>query len=505
MIDEATRVTITTSSLIDHIVTNTPEKKSDSGVIHTGISDHSLVFAIRKISVIDKQENILEIRNMKNFNEEKFIENCRRSKCHVGNLEKIFLDVLDKHAPLQHKKIRSKKAPWITNDIKNLMNTRDRFKRKAILTNNENDWLNFRATRNKVNIKLRNAKKDYYSSKIAGQKFNPKKAWKSINSLLGRQNKPTAVNELTVGDNKLTCPEDIAEGFNEYFSNIGPDLSSRIDSSNYNFETYIKNAKSEFAVFQPVTVSQISHLLPGLSGNKATVIDKISCKIIKLAAPVISDSLSLTFNQAITLSSFPDEWKIARVVPLYKNGQRSIPGNYRPISVLPAISKIMERILHDQLCNYLTKFDLFSDTQFGFRNFHSTAGALLDCTNEWYINLDRKMFNLVVLIYLKKAFDTVYHQILLSKLELYGIKGQTINLLKSYLTNRKQKCQIRNSFSPERHIKCGVPQGSILGPLLFLLYINDLPHCLSKTKPRLFADDTNLTASANSMTDSRLQ
>ena len=160
----------------------------------------------------------------------------------------------------------------------------------------------------------------------------------------------------------------------------------------------------------------------------------------------------------------------------------------------------MERILHDKLYNYLTKFDLFSDTQFGFRKFHSTAGALLDCTNEWYINLDRKMFNLVVLIDLKKAFDTVDHQILLSKLELYGIKGQAINLLKSYLTNRKQKCQV-NSFSSERLIKCGVPQGSILGPLLFLLYINDLPHCLSKTKPWLFADDTNLTASANSMTD----
>ena len=228
--------------------------------------------------------------------------------------KKIFLDVLDKHAPLQHKKIRSLNAPWITNDIKNLMNTRDRFKRKAILINNENDWLNFRTTRNKVNIKLRNAIKDYYSSKITGQKFNPNKAWKSINSLLGRQNKPAVVNELTVGNNKLTYPENIAEGFNEYFSNIGPDLSSRIDSSNYYFETYIKNAKSEFAAFQPVTVSQISHLLHGLSGNKAAGIDKISCKIIKLAAPVISDSLILIFNQAFTLSSFPDEWIIARVV-----------------------------------------------------------------------------------------------------------------------------------------------------------------------------------------------
>ena len=513
LIDEATRITMTTSSLIDHIVTNTPEKICDSGVIHTGISDHSLVFAIRKISVIRKQENTVEIRNMKNFDEEKFVAELLKQHWEYVYFfaedpnamwemwKKLFLEVLDKHAPLQHKKIRSKKVSWITSDIKKLIFARDKLKRKAILTNLENDWLNYKTTRNKVNIELRNAKKDYYSSKIAGQKFDPKRAWKSINYLLGRQNKPTVVNELILDQNNFTSPKDIAEGFNDYFSNIGPNLASKIDSSNYNFETYVKNGKSEFAAFQPVTVSHVCRLLLGLSGNKATGIDKISCKIIKKAAPIISDSLTLIFNQAITLSSFPDEWKMAKVVPLYKNGQRNIPGNYRPISVLPAISKIMERILYDQLYDYLTKFELLSDSQFGFRKFHSTASALLDCTNDWYVNLDRKMFNLVVLIDLKKAFDTVDHQILLRKLELYGIKGQALTLLKSYLTNRKQKCQIKNSFSSERLIKCGVPQGSILGPLFFLLYVNDLPQCLNKTKPCLFADDTNLTASGDSITD----
>ena len=207
--------------------------------------------------------------------------------------------------------------------------------------------------RNQVNIELRNAKKNYYSSKLADQKSNPKKAWKSINNLLGKQNKHSKVNELKLGGNVHEVGMYIAEGFNNYFSNIGPDLTSQIRTTNCNFESYIKKAKSEFAAFQPTNVNNVYRLLSALSSNKATGIDKISCKIIKIAAPAIADSLTYIFNQAITLSSFPDEWKMARVIPLYKNGHRNIPGNYRPISILPAIRKIMERILYNQLYDYL--------------------------------------------------------------------------------------------------------------------------------------------------------
>jgi hypothetical protein len=139
-------------------------------------------------------------------------------------------------------------------------------------------------------------------------------------------------------------------------------------------------------------------LLSQLTGNKATGLDNISSKVVKIAAPVISDSLTYIFNQSIILCTFPNEWKVARIIPLFKNGKRNLAGNYRPISVLPAISKVMERILYNQLYEYLSLNNLLSEHQFGFQKFHSTASALLDCTNDWYLNMDRKLFNLVVFI-----------------------------------------------------------------------------------------------------------
>ena len=188
------------------------------------------------------------------------------------------------------------------------------------------------------------------------------------------------------------------------------------------------------------------------------------------------------------------EWKAARLTPIFKKGQRSMLDNYRPISILPVISKLMERILYEQMCDYFKKQNILSEHQFGFRQFHSTTTTLLDCTNEWYINMDRGLYNIVVLLDLKKAFDTVNHEILLCKFERYGFDYKALDLLKNYLTDRTQSCQLNGMLSDQRKITCGIPQGSILGPLLFIIYINDLPNCLKHTTPRMFADDTSLTA-----------
>ena len=197
---------------------------------------------------------------------------------------------------------------------------------------------------------------------------------------------------------------------------------------------------------------------------------------------------------SIATDRFPMEWKVARVTPIKKKGQRTMLDNYIPISILPVVSKLVERILYDQMCDYLKKQNILSERQFGFRQFHSTTTTILDCTNEWYINMDRGLYNIVVLLDLKKAFDTVNHDIIFRKFERYGFGNKALDLLSNYLTNRTQGCQLNRMLSDQRGITCGIPQGSIIGPLLFIIYINDLPNCLIHTTPRMFADDTSLTA-----------
>ena len=188
------------------------------------------------------------------------------------------------------------------------------------------------------------------------------------------------------------------------------------------------------------------------------------------------------------------DWKKAKVHPIYKSDERNIPSNYRPISILPAISKIIERVMHSQLLEYFQAGNLLTESQSGFRPNHSTSTALTSAVNRWLANKDAGKLNGSVFIDLKRAFDTVDHNILLRKLYYcYGVDGNALQLLKSYLTGRTQRCYVNGVLSTEQYVSCGIPQGSILGPLLFIIYINDFPKCLRHTTPGMFADDTYIT------------
>ena len=187
--------------------------------------------------------------------------------------------------------------------------------------------------------------------------------------------------------------------------------------------------------------------------------------------------------------------KLVRVTSIFKKGSKSDINNYRPISVFPVVSKVLEKLVYDQLYHYLNDNKLLSSCQSGFRSLQSTITALLEATNRWSVNIDHGFLNGVVFIDLKKAFDSIYHEIILRKMSYFGNDQETITWFQSYLSNRIQRCNVNGRLSTPRTITCGVPQGSILGPLLFLKYINDLSF-FREASPRMFADDTNITLTA---------
>ena len=287
-------------------------------------------------------------------------------------------------------------------------------------------------------------------------------------------------------------PKDIANHVNDFFVNVGPELDKNIPNINHiSASKYLKNRNQFNFVITHISNEEVLELIQSLP-NKSTGPVSIPLKMIKDVVDIIVVPLCHIINISFATGVFPDILKIAKVHPLHKGGSTLDPNNFRPISLLSIFDKIIEKLMHKRLYEFLEVNNILFENQFGFRKNNSTVYALMEITEKIKESIDNNKLGCGIFIDLKKAFDTVNHKILLSKLEHYGIRGNLLSWFESYLTDRKQFVSFNGENSDPKDILCGVPQGSVLGPLLFLIYINDLPNVSDKLKFYLFADDTNI-------------
>ena len=298
--------------------------------------------------------------------------------------------------------------------------------------------------------------------------------------------------------NLISYDQEIANQFNNYFTDIGQQLANTIDSENkYPFQHYLRTPCGTNLQFSNINSTDVLHIINELKPKNSAGHDLISCKLLKEIRFIISEPLAMVINQTLLTGIFPNKLKIAKVIPLFKKGDKSIIENYRPISILPSISKVFEKIIFNQLYDHFQKHNLFFNGQYGFRRNHSTELATLDLIEKIQYQLDTHKNPFAIFLDLSKAFDTIDHDILLTKLYYYGIRNQVLCLFKNYLSSRSQYISMGEIKSSLRNINTGVPQGSILGPLLFLIYINDIHTVSNKFDYILYADDTTLVSNTS--------
>ena len=492
-----------TPSCIDNIFVNSWDNVSSSGASKNKVSSHNPIFCDIGIEYQPSQNDRNTPRydtcdsNMEIFMEK--LENSMRDNLHstiplTDDTELAFKSFTDDLSELieecfltnTENSNYSKRTifvnPWITPGIIASVKTKqylyENWKKSVSETDKLGDhdlYLKYSDFRRMLKYIIRCAKHKYYGNKFNKFNGNMRKTWQLINELRGKvkhKNKPSfKIDGQLVHDKRI-----ISNGFNKYFTSVAENMNQELTNNLHNYEStdnkiFFDKSISSSMFFKPSDENEISEIISDLEASKSS---DLPIKVIKQASHNLVPKLTKFFNEFIEKGVFPKILKIGRVTPIFKKGDAQLFGNYRPVCTLPIFGKIFEKIIFNRLHNFFSSKGIIYDNQFGFRKNHSTSHAINFSINKILEGINRNKHMLGIFIDLSKAFDTINHDKLLEKLSNYGVRGNCLNLLKSYLSDRSQYTNIFNEASELTSVRYGVPQGSVLVPFFFIIYINDI-------------------------------
>uniref|UniRef100_A0A8K9WP97 Reverse transcriptase domain-containing protein n=1 Tax=Oncorhynchus mykiss TaxID=8022 RepID=A0A8K9WP97_ONCMY len=513
IINEPTRYlpkALNTGTLIDIILTNFPSKYT-SAVFNQDLSDHCLIACIRNGSAVKRPPLITVKRTLKHFSEQAFlIDLAGVSWKDIDLIPSVedawifflnaFLTILNKHAPFKKFRTRNRYSPWFSPDLTALNQHKNILWRSALASNSPRDMQLFREARNHYTQAVRKAKASFFKQKFASCNTNSKKFWDTVKSMENKNTSSQLPTALKIGNTVTTDKSTIIENFNKHFSTAGHafHLATPTPVNSTAPPTATRPSLPHFS-FSQIHSADVLKELQNQDPYKSAGLDNLDPFFLKLSAEIVATPITSLFNLSFVSSEIPKDWKAAAVIPLFKGGDTLDPNCYRPISILPCLSKVFESQVNKQITDHFESHHTFSAMQSGFRAGHGCTSATLKVLNDILTAIDKKHYCAAVFIDLAKAFDSVNHHILIGRLNSLGFSNDCLAWFTNYFSDRVQCVKSEGLLSGPLAVSMGVPQGSILGPTLFSVYINEVALAAGESLIHLYADDTILYTSGPSL------